>query len=339
MVAAASGAGVTPAVSVALCTCNGERFLREQLRSICLQTYQPSEIVLSDDASADSTLASARQIVDECMAARPGPPVVLRVLRNAVALGVARNFQQAIGACCGELVALCDQDDVWRLDKLALMVERFVNDPELTLLHTDARLVNASQAPLGHTLFEVLGVSKAELKQIHRGHAFDVLLRRNLVTGATAMFRRQLADKAFPVPAHWVHDEWLGVMAAACGRVDVLELPLIDYRQHDANQIGARRASLREVAEKLLTSRSAAHAVRLHRAQVLVERLRLLGDAVAPDIVIKAQDKLEHQQRRSKLPASRLARCWPMAREAATGRYALYNRGWRAMFRDLWEAA
>lgn len=339
MATEAPGAGLKPAVSVALCTWNGERYLSEQLRSICLQTYPPCEIVLSDDASTDGSVALARKIVEECAQEGRGLAIPLRLLVNAQPLRVTRNFQQAITSCRGDLVALSDQDDVWRPDKLAQMVDRFVRDPQLRLLHTDALLVDAVGASLGRTLFDVLAVSADELKQIHDGDAFDVLLRRNLVTGATVMLRRELAVMAIPFPVDWVHDEWLGAIAAATGKLDVYERPLIDYRQHAANQIGARRDSVRDLVGKLVAARGDTHTLRLQRVQSLVMQLSALGDAVAPGQLTKAQGKLEHQRVRTAFPASRWGRLLPVARETLTGRYGRYNRGWRAVVRDLLEAA
>ena len=324
-------------VSVALCTWNGAEFLRTQLRSICLQTRPPMEIVLSDDASADDTVALARRIVDECLTERPGLIIELRTLVNAQALRVTRNFEQAASACRGDLIALSDQDDAWVPDKLERMVARFEASPELTLLHTDARLVDGGGEPLGGTLFHALEVTPAELERIHGGRAFDVFLRRNLVTGATAMFRRELLAHARPFPPEWVHDEWLGAIAAATGRVDVLEQPLIDYRQHGRNQIGARRDTLREKLHKALASRGNTHVERAHKAQQLMERLEALGAAAKPGLVEQVRGKLEHQRFRARLPASRVARCWPVLREAMTGRYELYGRGVRGIVRDLFE--
>jgi len=329
---------MNPDISVALCTHNGARFLREQVRSICLQTLAPKEIVLSDDASRDGSVAVVRAAVEECAQERPDAAVALRVFENATALRVVKNFEQAIGACSGELIALSDQDDVWVPDRLARMAAAFERDPRLLLLHSDARLVDEARKPLGQTLFYALEVTPLERERIHGGRAFDVFLRRNLVTGATTVFRRALLADAMPLPVEWVHDEWLGIVAAATGRVDVLEEALIDYRQHASNQIGASRDTFAEKVRKALGSRGRIHFERAVKAELLLARLQSFGDRIAPETIEKLRGKVVHQRFRADLPASRWARCLPILREAMTGRYDAFGRGVRGVVRDLFES-
>lgn len=325
-------------ISVALCTYNGAAFIREQVRSICSQTRPPMEIVLSDDASSDGCVDIARAAVAECAAERPEHPVVLRILQNRTALRVTKNFEQAVCACEGDLIALSDQDDVWRPDRLARMAAEFERRPDLLLLHTDAQLVDDDRKGLGHSLFHALEVKPFELNWIHGGNAFDVFLRRNLVTGATAIFRRSLRDAAAPFPVEWVHDEWLAIIASAIGRVDVLEDELIEYRQHQSNQIGARRDTFAEKVRKALASRGDTHVKRAIKAELLLARLIELGDRVPAAVIEKVRSKIEHQRFRAALPASRIARCVPVLREAMTGRYDKFGRGVRGVVRDLFES-
>lgn len=329
---------MSPGISVALCTHNGAHYLREQVRSICLQSLPPKEIVLSDDASRDGSVAVVRAAVAECAQERPDAAVALRVFENATPLRVVKNFEQAIAACTGELIALSDQDDVWVPDRLARMAAAFERRPGLLLLHSDARLVDGERKDLGQTLFYALEVTPVELQRIHGGRAFDVFLRRNLVTGATCVFRRSLLADALPLPVEWVHDEWLGIVAAATGPVDVLEEALIEYRQHASNQIGASRDTWAEKVRKALASRGQTHFERAVKAELLLARLQSLGDRVAPETLEKLRGKVVHQRFRAALPASRWARCVPILREAMTGRYDAFGRGVRGVVRDLFES-
>ena len=326
-------------ISVALCTHNGARFLGEQIRSICAQTLPPGEIVLSDDASSDDSVAVARAALQDCLAGRPGLSIELRVLENRPALRVTKNFEQAVLACRGELIALSDQDDAWHPDRLARMAAEFDRRPEITLLHSDARLVDDQGRELGQTLFHALEVQPFELTKIHQGQAFDMLMRRNLVTGATTVFRRELLAQAAPFPAEWLHDEWLGAIAAAVGRVDALEQCLIDYRQHATNEVGARRNTFAQNVRKAFEPRGTKHEERARKAELLLERLVQLGEAVSPYTLDTVGGKLDHQRFRTHLPRLRVCRVFPIAREALPGRYDRFGRGWRAVISDLLESA
>jgi glycosyltransferase involved in cell wall biosynthesis len=325
---------MTLGISVALCTRNGARFLPAQVQSICTQDLLPREIVLSDDGSSDDSVALVRQTMASCGVASSIP---LTVFENRTPLGVTRNFEQAVRACRHELIALSDHDDVWHPGRLARMAGIFESRPELLLLHTDARLVDEELRSLGGTLFQALEVQPEELEAIARGDAFEVLLRRNLVTGATTVFRRSLLAAALPFSEEWVHDEWLGALAAATGRMDVLPEPLIDYRQHGRNQIGARRPTLADKLRKAMDTRGGKHQQRLRRAEALLERLQSLSGSV-PETWLQAQrEKVAHQRFRAGLPASRLARLLPVLREAASGRYDRFGRGKQAIAQDLLE--
>ena len=151
-----------------------------------------------------------------------GEAPTLRILRNQTALGVTRNFEQALAACTGEFIALCDQDDRWHDDRIERAVHRFVVQPELLLLHADAELIDERGASLGASLSQGLEISKVERIELTSGNGFRALLRRNLVTGATAMVRRELIAVAAPFPEPWVHDEWLAMVASATGQLDYL---------------------------------------------------------------------------------------------------------------------
>jgi glycosyltransferase involved in cell wall biosynthesis len=315
-----------PTVSVALCTHNGERFIGEQVRSILRQTELPTQIVLSDDASSDTTVSLVQREVNE----HGGAPIALVVLRNDPALGVTANFAQAVAACTGDLVALSDQDDVWLPDRVETMVDSFAAAASLTLLFSDAQLVNAAGEPLPDTLFDSIRFTAAEQREVHAGEALTTLLRRNVVTGATVMFRRELLDSALPFPASWVHDEWLAMIAAITGRVDYLPLQLIEYRQHGGNQIGARKPTLRDKIGRVTESRTARNARLFARAQALVDR-----GGFAPEIATLVAAKAAHEQRRQRYPAARLLRIGPVLRTALSGGYARYGRGRYDVVRDL----
>ncbi|WP_314146569.1 glycosyltransferase family 2 protein [uncultured Leifsonia sp.] len=315
-------------VSVALCTHNGEEHLPEQLRSILAQTRPVDEIVLSDDASTDRT----RAILEEFRAAAPAGTRVI-VLHNGEPLGVTGNFEKAVRATSGDIVLLCDQDDVWAEDKVASLV-RILDEHGALLVHTDARIVDGTGAPTGDTLFGTLGVGEKELAAEERGDGRRVLLRRNIVTGATVALRRSLAEAALPFPPSWVHDEWLAMQAALLGGLRVSRRPLTDYRIHGRNQIGASRLTAESALGRLRAPRTARNARLLARAQDLHDRFAQERSEDAALLAVLA-GKLRHERVRSAYPAARLLRVLPVLRELASGRYSRYGGGLRDVLRDL----
>lgn len=318
-------------VSVALCTYNGERFVGEQLHSILAQSSSARQIVISDDGSTDATLDVVRA---ELAAAGTSSPEVV-ILENPAPLGVTRNFEQAVLACTGDLIILSDQDDIWVPDRLARAEREFAARPDLLLLHGDARLVDKAGDPLGHSLFEAIEFTAAEQREVRRGHALDVLLRRNVVTGATTAFRRSLLDVATPFSDTWVHDEWLAIIAAITGAVDFVGEPLIDYRQHGSNEIGAARPTMATRRAKLREPRLERNRRLLARAEALEEWVEALGEAVPDGVACLVRQKVEHERFRSRLPGARVSRLVPILRAAASGSYRRFGRARNDMLRDL----
>ena len=322
-------------VSVALCTYNGAAFLEEQVLSILEQSWRPDEIVVSDDGSTDETLAVLERAVAVWRAKDKANVIEVRVLRNATALGVTANFEQALAACSGGLIALCDQDDIWWPKRVERMVSEFARRPALQMLHADARLVDVGGAPLGFTFLQTLGVSDADRAAVHSGHAIDAYLRRNIVTGATMMVRRELVERSRPFPAAWVHDEWMAMVAAATGLVDLLEEPLTDYRQHGGNQIGVTTLDASGKLGRLRAPRTARNARLLARAAALQQRASGFEPAASTSVLALIEAKLAHETRRSALPAARLLRAAPIFRGWRAGDYSRFGLGLQDVLRDL----
>ena len=320
-------------VSVALGTHNGARYLREQLESILAQSHGVDEIVLSDDASGDGTVELAEQVLSEHRATDAATPVLV-VKRNPVALGVTPNFEQTLRAASGDLIALCDQDDVWHPDRVERALAEFDGRPGLDLVAAEARLVDETGAPLGSSLLETLGVDDATRTRLGTDAAFGELLKRNLLTGATMLVSRALVERAAPFPASWVHDEWLAVVASVGGGIAVVAEPVIDYRQHGANQIGVSRLGAGGKLARLREPRTARNARLLARAQDLAERLPAIAGG-RPEVEAEVQAKLAHERMRQGIPASRLRRLPSVWREWRSGAYGRYGLGAQDVLRDL----
>lgn len=322
--------------SVAMCTHNGAAFVEQQVASILGQSVLPAELVVSDDASSDATIGIVRSMFDALSPNGPAAGVRLIVLENPVPLGITANFEQAIRATSGEVIFLSDQDDVWHADRVESALQVFDADPSLSLVFSDADLVDVDGASLGIGLFEALEIRKRELESIRQGDAFSVLVKRNVVTGATVAFRRVLLDVALPFPPEWVHDEWLATLAAGTSRIGVIDRELIDYRQHGANEIGVRRATLAVKVGQVFQPRGNRNEWLASRSRLLSEHLESLVPAVSLEVLAQSREKATVEKFRAALPASRWRRIAPMIVAERRGWYARYcSQGRLDILRDL----
>jgi glycosyltransferase involved in cell wall biosynthesis len=315
-------------VSVALASYNGDRYVAEQLESILSQTRPPDEVIVSDGGSDDDTVRIAREVLAH---ARSG--IRVKVIADGARLGVTANFDRAIAATTGEFVALSDQDDRWHVDRIARGLEQLTQQ-DVLLAAGNADLVAADGARLGVDLYSALGVGPKELADLSGRDAFAVLIRRNVVTGATVMIRRELLEAARPFPAEWVHDEWLAIVAAVLGRVAIDPKPLIDYRQHGANAIGVSPPTLRYRILRMVEPRGDRYRTLARRSQSLAERVSALP-ALTGDRAL-AERKAAFESLRAGYAGRRLLRLRPILASLWDGSYReLSSQGVLDVVRDL----
>jgi glycosyltransferase involved in cell wall biosynthesis len=310
---------------IALCTFNGLSYLDEQLTSLLAQDRQPDRVVIYDDGSNDGTWEVIKEWAQRA-------PLSVSVHQQSERVGYVRNFEAAVQALDTDLIFLCDQDDVWLPHKIALMAQAFEDQPDLLLLHTNAKLVDANAEDLGISLFDALELSELEHAAVLTGNALQVLCRRNLVTGATAAFRRRLLDIALPFPAALVHDEWLGLVAAAYGRISLLDAATILYRQHANNALGM---PLEKSKPGGLTPRGDFHAKFAVRVAELVSLLSELTPAGAVEPPPILQEMKTHIEFRANLPVENVKRVASVLSEWKSGRYGIFSNGFRSVLRDI----
>lgn len=321
-------------IGVALITYNGLKYLPAQLASIATQTRPVGHIVISDDRSTDGTWAFL-----EAWAATATMRVTL--IRNETQLGLSGNFEQAIGAVEADIVFTSDQDDVWVPEKVALICAEFERDAAVLLVHTDAILVDGDGRDMGKTLFGELDLSTGERAAIHRGDALLVNYRRNLVTGATLAFRRTLLALARPLPKIVYHDAWLTLVAAAIGKVRLLDAPTIHYRQHGGNLVGMKKMGAWKKFRHLVWRMQGPDAVRDTVNKTIVWRQalhdRLTSHAATPRAAAGfAADGLGFYQARANLPVSLASRVPAVLGHLLAGRYHAFSyTPWSDILRDL----
>jgi glycosyltransferase involved in cell wall biosynthesis len=335
----ASAAGLR--TSVALCTYRGTRYLRELLDSLAGQTRPPDEVVVCDDRSSDGTVG----LLEEFRARVPFP-VEIRV--NDRRVGSTKNFEQAMGLCSGDLILLCDQDDVWHADKMAKLNELFETRPSLGAAFTNAELIDESSRTLAGTLWGALGITSRMHRRFSRldpAGRVAMLLPANLATGATMAVRARFRDLLLPIPSDWVQDAWIAILISAVADVAMLDEPLITYRLHGGQQIGVgvqpmnRLGHLRRKARFMHRARrDDRHGMRgLSRAFLqCYSRLSHHRDRYpCPEEVLRLfEAKIRHFRTRGQMDWTH-RRVRAVTRELLSGRYHRYSNGIASAAKDL----
>ncbi|MEP6569270.1 MAG: glycosyltransferase family 2 protein [Acidobacteriota bacterium] len=323
-------------ISVAMCTYNGARHLREQLESIAAQTQLPHELIVCDDASSDESVT-----IIEDFAAGAHFPVQLHL--NTTNIGSSKNFERAISQCSGDVIALCDQDDIWLPTKLARFAVEFARSFQVGMVFTDAEVIDDELRPMGYSLWEKLNFGRDERERLQRGRGFDSLLQGATVTGATAAFRSRFKHLVLPIPDDLpvIHDAWIALLVGAIAEILPLSDRLIQYRQHPGQQVGALERKGQPSAlvggsfSEALTRKNP-YLEMLAIAQAVRGRLADRIDAFDSNKILPGlEGRIIHLTARSSLPRGRLQRFPYVLRELWSRRYHRYSNGFRSALKDL----
>jgi hypothetical protein len=232
-----------------------------QLESIRAQTHHNWLCVISDDCSRPEAYAEIEEAIGD------DPRFVLdRAPRRR---GFYHNFERALALAPADAqyVAMADQDDVWRADKLQTLLDSIGN---AELVYSDARVVTRERELISETWWSA-----------RRNNHTDILslLVANAVTGAASLMRRELLDYALPFPpaqfAHF-HDHWIGLVACALGEIAFLDRPLYDYVQHGTASLGHAAANrMTPLRERVRDPAELRERVRMWRLHYFADVCRL----------------------------------------------------------------
>ena len=205
-----------PLISIALCTYNGSVFLREQLDSVLGQRYTHWELVVVDDCSTDATRAILEDYAER--------DARISLHYNQQNLGYNKNFERALSLCRSELIAICDQDDIWHPEKLEKQVQLVGNH---TLIYHDSEFVDAGGRTMNRRISNKLN--------FYRGDSPEVFVFLNCVSGHSILMKKSVLQKSLPFPDGFHYDQWLAFNAACLGTIDFVPETLVKYRQHSSN--------------------------------------------------------------------------------------------------------
>jgi len=221
--------------SVAMSTYNGSAYLGQQLDSILAQIRPVDEIVISDDASSDETMDIILRYQAE------NPQVQWKILDAQQNQGFRKSFRRAIMHCSGELIFLCDQDDVWTREKVEIMERCFLENPGMLSLICDFKTIDAKGNFLNpQAKSENLWVSNRvlEAKENPVRITLQEMLGRNQGQGCAMAIRSGIAREYAALEKYWTHDWIINLIAAMHGGLYFCKEQLFHYRLHGRNVIG-----------------------------------------------------------------------------------------------------
>lgn len=230
-------------ILILLSTYNGEKYLKEQLDSLFLQTYQDFKLIVRDDGSKDRT----KEILNFYN---------IELVDSSKNLGVKKSFETLLKYASENSVAeyfmFCDQDDVWNNDKIEKTLKRmqeletFYGNKIPLLVHTDLEVVNKKLETLSDSMWESEHINP-------RANTLNKLLIQNTITGCTMMINRTLAMKSLDISSKAImHDWWIGLVATTFGEIGFIEESTMKYRQHGENDTGAKNYNYKNIISKII---------------------------------------------------------------------------------------
>ena len=273
-------------ISIAMTTYNGRRYIEAQLASLMGQTRPADEVVICDDCSTDATADIVGRFISENGLAG------WRLSVNDQNLGFVENFYRSVMQTSGDIVFLCDQDDVWHAEKIETMMRLFETNKQIQALNTSFREVDSS----GNLIMSKTRLNRSNHNLIRgsirpgrlKKFDFDDIIWRNISPGCTAAFRRPCIDLfgRYFTP-HCPHDWALNIFGAVLDGLFFYNDALIDYRVHTDNTIGLVKLSL---ADRFSMQTDAQK--RIARAQDEAKRGRVFADAAWRDRLCDKEERV-----------------------------------------------
>jgi len=232
-------------ITILMAVYNGEKYLSQQIESIISQTYSQWKLVICDDCSTDSSYS----IINKYHKLYPDKIIAYR---NEAPTGSAQaNFMSMLKFSETEYTMFADQDDVWLPDKISLTLNKMKRIEQCEgnipiLVHTDMAVVDSELNQISTSFMKYCRYNPSKRDLNH-------LLVQNNISGCTVMINKNLLEMVINIPASHMlmHDWWLGLTAAAFGKIGYIDKPTSMYRQHTDNQLGAKQKDFKYYIEKI----------------------------------------------------------------------------------------
>ena len=248
-------------VSVALTTYNGEKYILKQLHSLLFQRRAIDEVIIFDDASTDKTVEIIKDFIEK------NHLVNWHFFRNRKTRGFAKNFNNAIKKTTGDIIFLCDQDDIWYKTKIGAMLNRFESDERIKAIYSSFTFIDENdnllrtRTKLAHSNNNLIKFRVEPFETVKID--LETICSYNISPGCTLAFTKEVRDIYLErTQSTCVHDWELASIAAFMDGLYFFNTPLTNYRIHSDNTIG-----LPELVGKNSALQRASYENRLDKAQ------------------------------------------------------------------------
>lgn len=207
-------------ISVCMATYNGEKWIKRQIESILIQLKSEDELIVSDNYSTDKTIEIIKSFNDSRIKIFEFPPdkKLLRT-RHGKEKNITNNFENAVRQSKGDYIFFADQDDVWKENKIELMMNY--------LQKYDLVMCNATT---------IDGTDEVLLEKLYLKNPLQKGILSFRARGCLLGMSRKLIDKFLPIPKSVVsHDLWTGILAEFIHSYCFVDETLVFHRRNIGN--------------------------------------------------------------------------------------------------------
>ena len=248
--------------SVAMCTYNGEKFIKEQIDSILKQSVSIDEIIVCDDGSSDKTLNILNEYSEKHIN-------LFKIYSNEKNLRSLKNFEKAIQLCSGDIVFLADQDDIWVENKVEKYIEFFKKNSTINAIASNGYCID-EQSKI-HEKYAVWDAPQFLRDQNIPFDYFTLICHvSNVATGASMAIRKEIIPNIvpFPVVKDFHHDEWIALITSKTNSFELLNEKYFYYRTHK-NQFNVSQEKASYISFKRKLKKLCYAYIRNHRLLLL----------------------------------------------------------------------
>lgn len=214
-----------PRLSIGMPVYNGERYIREALDSILSQTFDDFELIISDNASADSTAEICKEYALKDRR--------IRFYQNSINLGAVANFNLVFELSTGEYFKWAAHDDLLHPEFLRQCIKKLDQDSSIILCHSKVFKIDQNGNKIGS--HEIAMASDAQ-KPHERFH--ELVNVNHSCTAIFGVIRRELLANTNLIGKFVGSDRILLAELGLYGRI--IELPEYLFYQRDHAQASSR---------------------------------------------------------------------------------------------------